>query len=117
MAREKVVNGAKDMFDFCNGQLVKDDCEKQRRVFYYVGTGDIERERPAIAVLTSLAGTRILHAVKSVKPGVLDTRMFSYFCKACIEGTDGCKNTAYVIPWQRRAPCDGTGACCYKQDN
>ncbi|XP_060789811.1 uncharacterized protein LOC132894247 isoform X2 [Neoarius graeffei] len=104
LSRKVTVNCAEDMYNFCSQNLTKLNCDGQLRSFYLVKRGEIQRERPITQVRSALAGTRVLHSVRCVSPGVLDTRLYSCFCDGCITAHDGshCSNSDYVLPWQRR---------------
>jgi hypothetical protein len=103
-ARRTVVNEAVAMYNFCSKNLVRESCAKQRRSFFFVKKGDINRDRPEREVKTALSGTRVLHAVRTVEPGVLDTRLLGCFCEGCVSPTQQshCSNATYVMPWQKR---------------
>lgn len=98
------INNAEELYNFCNLNLTKDGCDGQLRTFYLVKQGEIQRDRFITQVKSALAGTRFLHSVRCVSPGVLDTRVYSCFCDGCMNVDDGnqCSNSKYVLPWQRR---------------
>ncbi|XP_067287029.1 uncharacterized protein [Pseudorasbora parva] len=104
LSRRIAVNNAEEMYNFCNLNLTKGGCDGQPRTFYLVKRGEIQRDRPITQVKSALAGTRDLHSVRCVSPGVLDTRVYSCFCDGCMKVEDGsqCSNSNYVFPWQRR---------------
>ena len=58
------------------------------------------RDRPERVVKKAVHGTHSLHAVKCVRPGVIQSRLLACFCDGCISGTDECANTTYVSPWK-----------------
>ncbi|KAK7119480.1 hypothetical protein R3I94_021351 [Phoxinus phoxinus] len=98
------IKNAEEMYNFCNLNLTKDGCDRQLRTFYLVKRGEIQRDRPITQVKSALAGTRVLHSVRCVSTGVLDTRAYSCFCDGCMNVDDGsqCSNSNDVFPWQRR---------------
>ena len=103
MSRNVTVNNAEDMYNFCQLKLTKDSCDEQRCTFFLVKRGDIKRDRELSQVRSALVGTRLLHSVKCISPGVLDTRLLSCFCQSCTSDSSApCSNEAYVLPWQRR---------------
>ncbi|XP_048028545.1 uncharacterized protein si:ch211-86h15.1 isoform X2 [Megalobrama amblycephala] len=104
LLRRITINNAEEMYNFCNLNLTKDGCDGQLRTFFLVKQGEIQRDRPITQVKSALAGTRVLHSVRCVSPGVLDTRVYSCLCDGCMNVDDGnqCSNSKYVLPWQRR---------------
>jgi hypothetical protein len=101
ISRRVTVNTAEEMFNYCKEQLTRNSCKGQKRTFFYVQHDEIVRNRPESEVKAALAGTRLLHSVKGISPGVLDTRLLSCFCDGCLSDTE-CSNPTYVLPWQRR---------------
>lgn len=99
-----IVNSAEKMYEHCHSNLTKNDCNGQRS-FFLVNIGEIQRKRPASQVTAALAGTRLLHSVRCVSPGVIDTRLLSCFCEDHMSDTvpQQCYNMAYILPWQRRS--------------
>lgn len=75
-------------------------CRAQRRKFIFVES--IEGERPTRIVNKAVEGTRLLHAVKGVEPGVVAVRLLSCFYRGCEDNTS-CENSAYSQPWQTRS--------------
>lgn len=64
--------------------------------------GSVNRDRKDREVKVAVPGTRLLHAVKGIEPGVIGCRLLSCFCPGCEE--DGpCDNDRYTLPWQPRA--------------
>jgi hypothetical protein len=102
---EVVVNTAAEMFHYCQEKLPLDSCDRQRRSFLFVKLGDVTRDRDDRVVKSALQGTRSLHAVRSVEPGVIDTRTLGCFCPGCLtdDSMATCLNAVYVVPWQRRS--------------
>uniref|UniRef100_A0A8C4WX24 Uncharacterized protein n=1 Tax=Eptatretus burgeri TaxID=7764 RepID=A0A8C4WX24_EPTBU len=104
MSRQAIINTAETMYEFCTRSLTKNECTSQQRVFIFVKSGEICRDRPDRLVKTAVVGTRGLHAIKSVKPGVIAVHLLSCFCDECLGGRTGlCENMAYTPPWQTRA--------------
>ena len=102
ISRRVTINTAEEMFDYCVLTLTKDCCAGQRRSFYYVPRGEINRKRPTSEVKTAVAGTRNLHSVRCVRAGVIETRLLTCFCGGCLKGEE-CSNNDYVLPWETRA--------------
>lgn len=46
IATQAVINWAEDMYNYYKEHLTRNDCNKQRRTFYFGKIGDIERNRP-----------------------------------------------------------------------
>ena len=104
VTRQAIINTAEAMFNYCAENLTRSDCKSQKRDFIFVKAGEINRQRPDREVKSALPGTRLLHAVRSVEPGVVAVRLLSCFCHACRNDECGnCHNVAYTPPWQTRA--------------
>lgn len=105
LARRVLINSAAAMFDYCQKNLVLENCDAQRRSFFFVKQGDINRDRTERVVKSAVQGTRALHSVRSVEAGVIDVRLLGCFCDGCISGNplSTCSNSIHVLPWQRRA--------------
>lgn len=76
-----------------------DKCIHKTRVFFYQER--VERKEQEHDLKT-LKGTRSLHSVKGVEPGIVKARELSCFCTTCIEGgEEACENQMYVGDWTR----------------
>ena len=100
-SRQGLIRNAKEFYDFCISNLVinpeNDGCKHKRRVFFY----EDSILRPAAKKLKTVKGTRQLHSVRSVKPGVVQVRKLGCYCTECVEGKpETCKNGKYVDKWE-----------------
>ena len=59
------------------------------------------RDRPDRIITTTLKGTRKIHAVRSILPGIIaTTRSLSCVCESCLGDQNGCTNGQYIQPWK-----------------
>lgn len=99
-----IINNPESLYDYLSKHVMKEASEGQcclpfRRSVFYIRFKDVRRNRPNRAVKT-VAGTRRLHSIKSVKGGVVATRNISCFCDPCLQDVGVCENEQYVQPWK-----------------
>ncbi|XP_071837039.1 uncharacterized protein [Apostichopus japonicus] len=99
-----IINNPESFYDYLSKHVMKEASEGQcclpfRRSVFYIRFKDVRRNRPNRAVKT-VAGTRRLHSIKSVKRGVVATRNISCFCDPCLQDVGVCENGQYVQPWK-----------------
>lgn len=70
-----------DIFLFVTTNLTKDD-DTFKRTFILVDKKDVLRERQSRSKALTVIGTRQLHCVKAVAPGIIKTRRVS--CTSCV---------------------------------
>ncbi len=105
MAGTTVISNAGDLYTFTKENLTKSPpegqcCQPFMRTAFYVRADEVDRER--VRTMRTVKGTRKVHAVKTVKPGMICTRNLSCFCDYCLKGEGSeCKNTTYVANWKR----------------
>lgn len=77
------------------------DKDNFKRTFHFVDKRSINRS--TTSNLKTLKGTRKLHCVKGVRPGVIDVREFSCLCKFCIglQSEGPCDAVEYTDSWKR----------------
>lgn len=76
--------------------MTKDD-DTFKRTFILIDKKDVLRERQSRSKALTVIGTRQLHCVKAVAPGMIKTRRISCTCLVCLDIEGGvCKNEAYV---------------------
>jgi hypothetical protein len=97
-----VISSSEELFAYCVGSSLNKQpegpgCNHSLRSFFYVT--DINRIADSVA---TLAGTRSLHAVKSVAPNVLLTRTLSCACQPCRAGQEHCEHMQIAGPWTRK---------------
>ena len=101
-----VINNAASMYEHATSHLTRDGtiddvCNHSRRKFFLVES--IERDRPERVIKTSVKGTRKMHAIRMISPGVIDTRNLFCTCESCLSGSGGsCSNPDHVQPWIRQ---------------
>ncbi|XP_033098535.1 uncharacterized protein LOC117102392 [Anneissia japonica] len=105
-----VINDAKGLFDFCVLNVTKkpvaiDECLHFQRKFFY--TDNIDHDRGINPVnLRTVKGTRLIHSVKCIEPGLISTRNLSCFCAPCAKESGMCQNAEYVKEWKQATICD-----------
>ena len=102
-ARQAVISCAEDAFKFCTEKMSKDDngtCNHKRMTFFLVNK--ISRETTGHVSLKTVPGTRTVHSVKGVSPGIVRVRNLTCLCSACLSGNTECtgKEKAYVDTWK-----------------
>ena len=101
-----VIKNAASMYEHATSHLTKagtidDVCNHSRWKFFMVES--IERDRPERVIKTSVKGTRKMHAIRMISPGVIDTRNLFCTCESCLSGSGGsCSNPDHVQPWARQ---------------
>lgn len=104
------INSAEDFFLFAISRLTRGprledgSCNHSRRAFYLVKKGEIARNRPARTEVSTLPGTRSLHAAVGIGRYHLKVRRLSCFCNACNspDDTTTCPNNDYVSGWMEK---------------
>ncbi|XP_069107941.1 uncharacterized protein [Argopecten irradians] len=104
-SRAGFIRNGKEFHDFCSSNLKKDitKCKDgkhshSRSVFFYYD--EIRRNASSRNTVKTLKGTRKLHSVRGVKPGVVESRNLSCFCGVCLgKKTGSCPNSKYVKQW------------------
>jgi hypothetical protein len=79
------------------GRTIKNICNHSRREFFLVQ--NINRTRPERDIKTTVKGTRDMHEVRAISPGVICTRDLACVCSCCLAGGEACENEAYVEQW------------------
>lgn len=102
---DAVILNARRMSSYLESKLTRPSniegrCNHSRRQFFYVA--DIERNRPDRVIKTTLKGTRKIHAVRAISPGIIATRNLTCTCKSCLSEDGSCINGNYVKPWTVR---------------
>ena len=102
------IRDAEEFFTFCQNTLKKDgqvgECHHQKRSFFHVKAGDINRDRPERINIIPIIQTRKVHSLKPLGDGRVATRNLSCFCGPCIIGNqDECENAAHVEKWTDRS--------------
>ena len=108
MTRRAVISTPMEMFHFCEDKMtlpekVDGKCMHVRRKFFFVSKDDIDHQRLQRQVKTAVSGTRKLHSVRCVSPGVVATKNLSCFCPSCWADDpidSECPNKEHVRPWQ-----------------
>lgn len=101
-----VIQNAHEMFSYLNEHFSRPDmmngkCNHSRRTFFLVN--GVNRNRKEREIKTTLKGTRELHAVRSISPGLVCSRKLSCICTSCYGEDEGeCPNAAYVKDWNVR---------------
>ncbi|KAJ8043450.1 Reticulocyte-binding protein 2-like a [Holothuria leucospilota] len=100
------IPNAKALYEYCKDHLTrgnKDDCSQFKRDIFWVASGMIDRSRPKPT--RSVQGTRKIHSVKSISPGLILKRDLSCFCQSCIDDNaqSECENKAFVGGWEQVA--------------
>ena len=102
-AGSTIIANAKDLFDYCYASTLNkqpaDDCKHFLRSFFWVSTGDIQRDRNR--PVRTLKGTRSFHSVKCVAQNIITTRHLSCFCVTCQSCLGECLNTSSTGAWER----------------
>ena len=99
---EAIINDAQTMYNYLKTKLtrtakVENICNHSRREFFLV---EINRDRPDRTIKTSVKGTRKVHCIRGVMPGVVETRNLGCVCSYCLsEEWDTCTKFAYVDTW------------------
>ncbi|XP_052214888.1 uncharacterized protein LOC127833585 [Dreissena polymorpha] len=99
---EAVITDATTMYNHLKMKLtriakIQNVCNHSRREFFLV---DIKRDRPDRTVKAPLKGTRKVHSIRGISPGVVHTRTLGCACSYCITGEgDVCNNMEYVGEW------------------
>ena len=98
-----VITTPQELFAYCiesplNKQPEGPGCHHRLRTFFFVATADINRARDSV---TTLPGTRSLHAVKCVEENSLLTRQLSCACPPCQSGIGDCKKFNIAGPWTK----------------
>lgn len=95
------IRNAEEMTEFCNNNLsrgqVKEEgskCNHSLCSFIYIS--HIERNRNYTAA--TISGTRQIHMVESVSPGVVEVKNIACSCDSCLLGKGNCINRIYVQP-------------------
>lgn len=103
------ITSAEDFFLFAKSRLSRGpvlenfSCNHSRRVFYFVSNGDVDRNRPSRTQVSTLPGTRLLHAAVGLGEYSLKTRRLSCFCDSCNGLNDEtCPNIEYVGKWTKK---------------
>ncbi|XP_053391572.1 uncharacterized protein LOC123539851 [Mercenaria mercenaria] len=100
-SRKGTIQSAKALYNFCNENLTlhtNEKCEHKKRVFFYVD--EVQRSQLP-KDLKTLKGTRQVHHVRRVAPGVVQSRFLSCFCKVCLGAEEGkCYNESHVGEWE-----------------
>lgn len=100
---EAIITDARTMYTHMKAKLnrtmkIQNMCNHSRRHFFLVDS--INRDRPERILKTSVKGTRKLHSVRGITPGVVCTRNLGCVCSNCLFGDDeACVNDAYVQAW------------------
>ena len=94
------------MYDYLKSHLTRhaisdNVCNHSRRKFFLVGA--INRDGPERMIKITVKGTRKIHAIRTISPGVISTRNLFCTCASCLSG-DGsrCSNTDHVEPRTRQ---------------
>jgi hypothetical protein len=102
MGRNIVVNNSKDLFEFAQQKMAKEDenhKEHFKRTVFHVT--DIDHNRPErCEQFKTLKGTRQVQAVQAVDKMLIKTRNLSCFCEGCIGDAPACVSRDYVGEWQ-----------------
>ncbi|XP_033727671.1 uncharacterized protein LOC117317004 [Pecten maximus] len=124
-SRKGTIRDAKELFQYCESHLKIGsgiECEHKRRVFFYFDK--INRKGKKSDTLKTFEGTRQLHSVQSVEPGVVKGRNLSCFCNSCTSHnnkSDTCANKAYIHEWKthylngKRCPPKDPNSCSKKK--
>ena len=89
------ITNALDMYNYCKDSLVRDPAEKNgkcchfRRNVLFIPRESICHARNRVA--KTLPGTRKIHSLKTVKPGIVAVRNVTCFCTACVSGFGKCE--------------------------
>ena len=102
-----IIRNAKEMFEFIRSKATRpveedpNNCSHFKRTAFWVEGSSIARNRRQAK--RTVEGTRLIHSVVSVQPGVIKTRNLSCFCPGCLQGEDeSCERTSHVKPYQQR---------------
>ena len=105
-----IISNAEELYNYCSANLTRKpseaegECTHFVRTFFWVPRGDIQRnrDRHSHQVLT-VKGTRKLHSVETVQPGIIRAKKLSCFCEVCQGAAEGdCHNSQYVDPWEAK---------------
>ena len=103
-----IITDAKTMYNYLKTKLtrktkIQNFCNHSRREFFLV---EVNRDRPDRAIKSSIKGTRKLHSVRGITPGVIQTRSLGCVCSYCITGEGGeCSSLPYVGAWNTQELC------------
>lgn len=110
-ATRAVKNGVANIYDVrtfynsvCTLEKPAEDeqgtCLHTRRTILFVGSEEIQHERPDRECKT-VSGTRKLHSALAVERAVIKTRRLSCFCAECLQMRfDQCLNKQNVVAWK-----------------
>ncbi|MES9905398.1 MAG: hypothetical protein ABW168_22320 [Sedimenticola sp.] len=114
--REVVVRNAKEMHQYCKEKMeIKGDqskCNHKSRTFKLIK--EIDRNRPLRCPKKAYPGTRQVHSVKGIEPGVIAVRKLSCFCEECI-ANGLCENSSYVEAWIQHDFCNACSKTNYSK--
>lgn len=104
-SRRGTIRNADEMFTFCEAHLKIGNgskCEHKRRAYFYFEKINKGKKSEN---LKTFKGTRQLHSVRAVEPGVVEGRNLSCFCVGCTSPvgepkSDSCTNKAYISEWK-----------------
>ena len=79
---DAIITDAKTMYNYLKTKLtrktkIQNFCNHSRREFFLV---EVNRDRPDRAIKSSIKGTRKLHSVRGITPGVIQTRSLGCVC-------------------------------------
>ena len=101
---QAAITNAREMYAYCKESLTKNgsddasDCTHFKRTIEFIPRENINRARKRDG--KTLKGTRHLHSVKTIRPGVVAYRNLSCFCNSCVSGFGDCANKVHVDPWK-----------------
>ena len=106
--RMALIADAQDLYRYGKASLTKPAQQHlhshNRRTFVYVGTGEINRDRPdrAGAGVKPLKGSRSFHCFRGLGPYLVSTRDRTCFCPFCLSpGPDtSCTNEEFCGEWK-----------------
>lgn len=99
---EAIITDAKGMYSHMKIEHTRESkllkiCNHTREFFL---VESIKRDRPERSIKTSVKGTRKMHAVRDMTPGIICTRNIGCVCHSCLIGEDNCNNDSYTSTWK-----------------
>ena len=115
-SRQGKIRNAREMYDWAvKLQTIEGDpgkCTHKKRNFLFADKID----RPEPSNLIGMKGTRQVHQVKAVEPGIVQARRFACFCSGCLNNTK-CINTSINTDWWATHDLQKVKRKCRKRKN
>ena len=101
IASERVmVRNAQDMYTHCCKVLSVPTCHHKVQQFFLIEKHQLER-KVSSSMLTTVPGSRKIHHLRALAPGVLATRQLSCFCSSCtLDQYQSCLAADHVDEWE-----------------